>query len=157
AILLIRPEELVPDLRGLSLYQFVIVLCILTSVRPLLDCLRPSELARQPVTVCVLGVWVAGVLSQLMRGQLGLATGFASEFGKVVLYYLLLVCTIDTPRRLRTFLGWAVVFTAVLTGLALLQFHEIIDSPALRPLERTDYDPLTGEAITFPQLRSTGI
>ena len=158
AVLLIRPEELLPDIAGLRLYLIVISLSVLTAGPRLLNALRPAELIAQPITVCVLGVWVAGILSQVFRGQVGLATDFAGEFGKVVLYYLLLVAVIDTPARLRPFLGCIVVFVVVLTSLALLQYHGVIDLDALRPLERREnFDPESGEWEVFYQLRSTGI
>lgn len=158
AVLLLRPEELLPDIAGLRLYLIVISLSVLTAGPRLLNALRPSELAAQPITLCVLGVWVAGILSQVFRGQVGLATDFAGEFGKVVLYYLLLVAVIDTPARLRAFLGCIVVFVVALTSLALLQYHAVIDLDALRPLERrSNFDPDSGEWGVLLQLRSTGI
>src|SRR4051794_35891200 len=90
-VLLIRPEELLPDIAGLRLYLMVISLCVLTAAPQLIDALQPHRLGERPITVCVLGVWCAGILSQVVRGQVGEALDFAGEFGKVVLYYLLLV------------------------------------------------------------------
>jgi putative inorganic carbon (hco3(-)) transporter len=158
AILLIRPEELQPDIAGLRLYLIVISLTTLSALPRLVQTLHPSELAKSPITVCVLGVWCAGILSQLVRGQFGLAADFAGEFGKVILYYLLLVSIIDTPGRLRAFLGWLIVFVVIISSLGLLQYHGMIDNDALRPLERkTNFDEETGDYAVVNQLRSTGI
>ncbi len=157
AVLLIRPEEILSEIAGLRLYLIAICLCLLTSGQRVLALLRPNELAARPINLCVVGVYVAIVLSQLIRGQFGVAMEHASEFGKIVLYYLLLVAVVDTPERLRALLGWIVGFVAVLSTIALLQYHQVIDIPALAVLERREYDEETGEVIILPQLRASGI
>jgi hypothetical protein len=157
AILLIRPEELLPEIAGLRLYLIVICLCLLTSGHRILALLQPAELANRPITVCVLGLLAAVVVSNLVRGRLDLVSNYGGEFGKVVLYYLLLVATIDTPERMRGFLAWIVGFVSALAALALLQYHHVIDIEALTALERRQYDPETGDVIYMPQLRASGI
>ena len=136
AVLFIRPEELFPDGLGLQLYLVVMCLCLLTTGPRILLLLQLGELKRQPITVCVLGVWATGILSQLARGNLPDAFDFGIDFGKVVIYYFLLIAVIDSPSRLRSFLGWLGVFATVLTALAVLQFHGTIDFEALRPVEQ---------------------
>jgi len=157
AILLIRPEELLPDLAGLRLYFIVIGLCLLTTGAGVFRQLTADSLIRNPITACVLGFLVALGLSVAFRGMMDRVVELGSEFAKVVLYYLLLVAVIDSPRRFRAFLGAIVGFVLVLTALGLFQYHEYIDVEALRPLERSEVDPVTGELITFPQLRASGI
>ncbi len=155
AVLLIRPEELFPDIAGARLYLVVICGCLLATGPRLLAKLQWSELKTQPITVCVLGLWVSAVLSQLARAHIGLAIDFGAEFGKVMLYYLLLISVLDTESRLRAFLGWIVVFVVVITTLGLLQYYGAIDLVALKPLERKDYRD--AEATTILQLCGTGI
>lgn len=156
AVLLIRPEELYPGLAGLHLYQLVMGLCLLAAGPRLIDTLQPRRLAERPVTLCVLGVWAASILSQLARGQVGLAMDFGAEFGKAIVYFLLLVSVIDTPARLRTFLGGLVVLVTVSSGVGLLQFHGVIDVAAIIPLERVERGG-DGEVTVLKQLQSTGI
>lgn len=157
AVLLLRPDDLVTDLAGVRMYLITIGLALVAAAPRLVDTLRPSELATRPITLGVLGFWAAGILSQMGRGQFGLAADFAGEFGKVVLYYLLLVSVVDSPARLRAFLGWLVVLVGVLVTLALLQFYGVIDVEALRPIEkRVEYDAATGELMEFDQLRANG-
>jgi O-Antigen ligase len=85
------------------------------------------------------------------------ATDFAGEFGKVVLYYLLLVSVVDRPGRLRALLTWIVVCVTVVSTLGLLQYHGVIDNAALRPLERKEIGPEGEDPTVLVQLRSTGI
>src|SRR5437764_1149698 len=55
-ILFIRPNEYVPGLIGLELYQFCILACVLVSFPAVLFQLVPRELEYRPMTVCVLAV-----------------------------------------------------------------------------------------------------
>jgi O-antigen ligase len=157
-VLLIRPEELTPGGGDLRLYLIVLGPTLVAAGPKLLAALRWSELRKQPISVCVLGFWVAGALSQLVRGQIGLAIDFFDSFGKTVLYYFLLVSVIYTPDRLRTFLGWLVVLIIAMSTLGLLQYHGVVDIEALRTGERKDFfDPEKGEFAVITQRRGTGI
>ena len=62
----------------------------------------------------------------------------SSAFFKVVLYYLLLTATVNTPAQLRQYLMFLAGCVLVLTILALLQYHEVIDIPSLTVLEQRD-------------------
>jgi hypothetical protein len=157
-VLLLRPDDLFPELAGVRMYLMTIAVCVLAAAPRLVEALRPSVLVNRPITACVLGFWAACLASQAARGQIGLALDYAGEFGKTVLYYLLLTAVVDTRERLRALLGWVVGMVGVLAGLGLLQYYQAIDIPAMRPLEeRKELDPETGELVTFNQLRSFGM
>ena len=158
AVLLLRPEDLRPGLAGLHLYQLVIAACLVGAAPKVVGQLAPRALADRPVTVCLVGFLAAVVLSLVARGRVGEAVWDGAEFAKVVAYYLLLVALVDRPERFRTVLGWLVLLVAVLAGLALLQFHGVIDVGAMRPVEQAEYDDDTGELLTsYPRLRSFGL
>jgi hypothetical protein len=110
------------------------------------------------VTACVLGLWVATALSHLSHANLGATWTAAKDFGKVVIYYLLLVSLVNNLSRLRQFLYALVIYTSSVTLLALLQYHGAIDVEALATLkERGDFNEVTGEQIVFLRLRGPGI
>jgi hypothetical protein len=109
------------------------------------------------VTVCVLGLLAAVVLSNLSHGATYEARRGGLLFFKIVLYYLLLVAVVDTPARLRRFLGWIGVLILALTTLALLQYHGVINIASLEAIEQREVDPATGEVIAFPRLCGMGI
>ena len=157
AVLLIRPEELLPEIAGLRLYMIVICLCLLTSGQRVLALLQPEELANRPITVCVLGLFAAVIASQLVRGQFerGAALRGGVRQGHPVLPVAGRLGRY--PRAVRGFLAWIVGFVAVLTTFALLQYHHVIDIPALTTFERREYDEETGEVVVLPQLRASGI
>lgn len=158
ALLLLRPEDLWPTLDGWHLYQLVITVCLIGAAPRLVGLCSPRALADRPVTVCLLGYLGAIVLSLLVRGRVESAVWDGAEFAKVVAYYLLLVAVVNRPDRFRTFLGWLVLMVAVLATLALLQFHNVIDVDAIRPVEQAEYDENTGELLTsYPRLRAMGV
>jgi O-Antigen ligase len=158
AILLIRPEELIPDIAGLRLYLIVIILCTATTLPGLLAQLTGPALAQRPITVCTLGMLVAMTASQLVHGRVSVIDEDVPEFAKVLLYFLLLMAIVNTPRRLIAFMAWIVVFVTVLATLGLLQFHGMIDVEALKPIEQKVYDPDTQEVVeSFPRLCASGI
>lgn len=157
AVLFLRPEELFPEIAGLRLYLVTIAAALLLAAPGVLRQLNPTDLRWQPITVGVLGLLVTGVLAHLVRGRQGMAADFAAEFGKVVLFYLLLVAVLDSRERLNAFLGWLVVLVLGVAGLGLLQHHGVIDWEALRPIDQTDVDAESGETTVYPRLRGTGI
>jgi hypothetical protein len=157
ATLFIRPAEVVPALIGLPIYNVLIVACLVVSFGSVLGQLNGRSLHENPLTACVVGLLLAVMLSHLAHAQLRLAWDSAGEFAKVVLYYLLLVAILDSPTRLSRFLTCLVLFTLVLTALALIQYHGLADIPAIEVLQRREIDEETGTVMILPQLQSTGI
>lgn len=156
-VLLVRPSEIVPALAALPIYQILIVSTLLGSVPVLSRLLTVQSLQEQPITICVLGLLGAAVASHLANGSIYFARMTFSEFGKVVLYYLLLVGLVTTPNRLRMLLTTVVGAVAMLAGIAVAQYHGILDLPSLSMLNDSMTDPVTGEAVTIRRMRSVGI
>src|SRR5579871_1573251 len=134
AILLIRPEELFPDIAGLRLYFIVVILCIATSLNRLAELLTWESLQRRPIAVCVLLFFASTVISACLQGRVGFAlTDFGPEFGKVILYYFLLLAVVDTRERFRTFVACLIVLINILTVIAFAQHYEVIIFPNIIP------------------------
>src|SRR5262249_2193663 len=110
-----------------------------------------------PITLCVVGILPAIVLSHLARANLYDARTDGIEFAKSIAYYLLFVGVVNAPWKLRTFLLCFVFFALAATLLAILHYHEIIEIEALKVIEQRDIDPNTGELTILPRMRSTGI
>jgi O-antigen ligase len=155
--LFIRPGEIIPELIGWPIFLVLGLLCLAVSLPQVLRQLSSRSLRETPITVCVLGLLAAVVVSHLVNLSLEGAGEWGVEFLKMVVYYLLLVGLVDSPARLRRFLGWLAILTAALTLLAVLEFHGVITLPNLKPLKDSLYDPTTGRDITIRRLQSTGI
>ena len=157
AVLFLRPEELMPSIAGLQIYYWVICTNLLVCSPAILRQLAAKKLARNPVTVCVLGVLATVFTSHLARFDLWSARMGVFEFVKVVLYFLLLMSVVNTKKRLLLFLAAIVVFTLVINTLAVLQYHGKINIAALTVLMENDYDAATGELFQTPRMLATGI
>lgn len=157
AVLILRPEELFPSLAGMRLYYVAICGTLLASAPKLLPSLAPAVLRERPVVVCGLGVWAAGVLSLVVRGRADGAFEFATEIGKVVLYFLLTVAVLDTPARFRAFAGCLVVLYAGMTALCVATYHGAADFESLAPVMQREFDPAVGSEVWLPRLVGSGV
>ena len=157
AVLFLRPAEIVPGLEGLPIYQIVILANILVSFPIILKQLDIQDLRAHPITFCVLGVLFAVPLSHIRHFDFWSARYSFMEFGKTVLYYLLLVAVIRNEGRLNRLFTVLLMLLAGMTMLSLLHNHGVIHIPQLESVGQSDFDPVTGERIVYERLRSTGI
>ncbi|HEV3004655.1 MAG TPA: O-antigen ligase family protein, partial [Pirellulales bacterium] len=140
----------------MPIYQGLILCCLLSSLSQVLAQLKWRTLVRQPIVLCVVGMFAAVFLSHAAHLDLWKARFCANEFSKVLIYFLLLVAVVNSPRRLRTFLLWLLACITVLAAIALLQYHEVIHVPTLTVLEYMDHDADAEQAVMIKRLRSTG-
>jgi O-antigen ligase len=158
AALFIRPGEVVPELLGWEIYQYVILTAIVCSLPVLLVQLQPRLLEMRPITVCVLGLFPAIVLSHLVHARGLEAFEGGREFLKTLLYYLLFVGLVVSPGRLRTFLWWLGLFAAIAALLAILQYHGAIKLPSVKTTREVEStDPQTGMQVLITRLTGTGV
>jgi hypothetical protein len=132
AILIIRPSEIFAELYGVELYFYAIALCAVVAVPEVIRYLTAEPIEKRAVTLCVFAILVFAVLSPLSRFNGGEAAQAGSLFGKVVVFFLLFVSIINTPARLKGYIGWVVGLTAVVVCIAVLDYHEIIQLPHLQ-------------------------
>ena len=157
AALFLRPADMVPNLAGWPIYETLVVLCALASLGSMLRLLQPAALIVQPITLFVVALLPAVVLSHLSHGRTWEARLSALQFGKLIVYYLLLVANVTTARRLRCCLGMLVGACMVLTVMALLQFHGFLDISALTEVSQKEWDAASGGGYELPRLVGAGI
>ena len=158
AVLLIRPEELFPAIAGARLYLILITACTIFSLPRLIELLSWDSLQRRPVAVCVLLFFASTIVSLTACGRVEEALlEFGPEFAKVVLYYFLLLATVDTEEKFQLFAASLVLAIAGLTAVALAQHYEYVEFANIIPCIQKDIDPVTGDQIQFPRLVSSGI
>jgi hypothetical protein len=176
AALFIRPAEVVPALLGWRIYEALIITCFVLALPEVLAFFGRQPLDGQPVTLCVFGLLPAVLLSHLSHLEFERAAASGFEFAKVVVYYVLLVSLVNTPGRLRIFLLWVGIFSAAVTLLAVLRYHDVVEielpEPTLPAIQAEGHqsergtaafvedrvrDPETGEMVVLKRLRGTGI
>lgn len=155
-ILLIRPTEYFPELHDLPVYETAIVACLVFSIPSILSFLAYRSLLKNPMNCCVLVLFGSVVLSHLLQLNLSNARDSAIAFGKVLVYYFVLLASVDNLKRYRCFLAWLVCLIAVLAILALLQYHEWVDLSCLKSYQHLNVDEETGAELLVVRLRSNG-
>lgn len=158
AILFIRPSELIPGWEGVQLFEPAMILSLLAGVVVVWDQLRPANLLARPMTLCVVGLMPAVLLSHAFNGGGWDAMQSGSLLMlKLLLYYLLVVGNLDSHVRLRVFQAAVVVFMSVQVGLGLLQYFGVINIEALAAFKQQEFDPTTGALKIIPRLCGCGI
>jgi hypothetical protein len=154
--LFVRPAEIVPAWQGVEFYFYLIAACTLFALPDLIDTLTNRPLETQPITLCVLGIFVSVLIPPLLSLNLAEAwrTGFC--FLKILIYYLLFVAVITTPARLRGLLGTLVICCAILGLTTVLRYHGVMETVIDASVTESSTST-TGEVITFQRLQGTGI
>lgn len=158
AVLFIRPAEVLPSLAALPIYEVLILCCLIASAKDILPQLGLNRMLARPVTLCVIGMFVAIVLSHASHFNLYMAREAGLAFLKVVLYYLMLVAVVSTPQRFRVFLQVIAVYILIIAGLALLNHYGFIHLEALDAMAMAEgYDEEMSERVVTVRLQASGI
>ena len=156
-VLFVRPAEIFTFLDGAPIYELLIVAAILVASSKLLQQLTPRSLTAVPISACVVCMVLAVFMSHFSHLDFYKARTSATDFAKIAVYFLLLVTTVDTPARLRTFSKLIVVFIAVSALLALLQYHGFLHIQSLEAIQENDYDSSNDAVDSFYRLCGAGI
>ena len=155
-VLLIRPQEVLPQINVLNLYALGMVGCLLLFWPVILRQLAWARLRQRPITICVLFMAPMVVLSTLWQGRMDLFENVAVEYCKIVLYYLVCLCVLDTPVRLRGFVLLLGVLIALVGLLPLADYFQVIQLDSLKAIRDVMLDA-NGKWIRFYRLRGVGI
>ena len=153
AALFLRPEEILPQLNGTHLYELFTLSCLAVSFPRVVNKLGLRSLRANPMNACIVGLMAVVVISNLFNYQSREELGYCFDFAKLVVYYFLLVAVVDTFGKLRGFVYYLAGLIFVLTALALLHYHDVINIAALtsyaeRQWEITDEDTgQTGDVL----------
>jgi hypothetical protein len=157
ATLFIRPSEIFGG-ADWSVYEFLIVPCLIASLPAVLKQLQWKSLQLNPGVLAVLGLLPAVLLSHLSHGDIYRARTDAVSFMKTQAYFILLVSLVNTVPRLRRFLALTAVFIVATAGLAVLSYHGVFQLNSEKTLNRADQvDPDTGDVLYIDQLEASGL
>lgn len=157
AVLFIRPGEILPALEGWPIYNVVMLGCLLTSLPVVIRQLSPSHLKSHPGILAVLAMLPAIMLSQIFRGDFYTARMGATDFLKVIIYFLLLTGLVNSPARLGRFLFAIVLFIIAIAGIAALNFHGVIQVAGIEARDRAMGEDQDGNVLSVVQLYGPGI
>jgi O-antigen ligase len=154
-VLFIRPAEINPVLQDLPIYQAAILVCLGFSMPSLVVFFKRHSLADLPITVCVLLLLPAVVLSHLSHLNFYDARTAGFEFLKVEIYFLLLLANVSSAARLRQFMIWLVGLIGVMTILSILQYYGLIHIAAIEA--KAQREILESVEFYTQRLQGTGL
>jgi O-antigen ligase len=133
------------------------IACLAVCLRSVLPQLSWRSLAARPITVSMIGLLAAVVLSHLSHLRLYEARVTGLEIAKKIAYYLLLVAVINSPDRLRRFITWFLVLILVVVLLGFLQFFHWIEIPELpiKPVLEQNLSENSSDALA--RISSVGV
>jgi hypothetical protein len=147
AILFIRPTDFISGLESVPLYMIAIVPCILMSWHKLAPQFTSAGLRRRPVLAFGVGILLISILLSLPGGRIAIGLNFAFEYSKVLIFYALILAQVNSPRRLKLFLGCLVGIILTPTLLAVLNYHGYIHIQAFEAINEGDKAIGQGEGI----------
>ena len=156
-LLLIRPQELFVQLNALPLYFVVMVVCLVINWQKILAQLSWTKLRERPITLCVVGLAPVIVLSTLWQSRIDLLETVAWEYVKIVAYYLVLMCVVDTPSRLRQAAITMAALITVAGAMPLLDHFGVLELESLKESRDVTRDQETGKQVRFERLQGVGI
>lgn len=152
-----RPSEIISGLQNAPIYAILIIACLAIYLSRILGQLTLQSLRSNPITLCVVGLLAAVMISRISHFAIADAIDGGWIFTKVLLYYLLLVSVLESPAKVQAFLLWLVAWMLVLAILPLLQYHGIVNLSLLMPLKERDLDAVTGQELAVTRLIGIGI
>jgi hypothetical protein len=157
AILFIRPTDYFPGL-DVNLYVVAIIPCIFLSWPKIAPQLTRSGLRRSPALAFGIGILLAGVLTSLVYRQFETAGEFIINHGKTLLLFTLIVAQVDSPRRLRFFLGCLVVIMLIPVMLGLAHYHGLVHIAAMDQMTvDKQMDEATQTETSYRRFGTTGV
>lgn len=157
ATLFLRPAELLPAIQGWPIYEVLIIGCLLGSVEQIRNQLSRDSLIRNPLTLCVVGVFVAVILSHATHGYAFGVRESAEAFGKTILYFFLFLAQVNTLPRLRQFALVTAIVASLMVFLCVIDYVGVVDFEFVTHVSDRDGIDEEGTTNWILRMRGTGI
>ncbi len=124
-VLMIRPQEWIPSLQGqilgFGILDFVVAAILVTWVASLRG--RKVTWKEPPQNLLMLGLFFAALMSHVRHTFLAAFIQTFADFGKIVLLYFFIVTLVNTPKRIKRFIGCVVIGTLLMAAHGIVQAH----------------------------------
>ena len=155
--LFLRPAELIPALLGLPIYEVLILTALALSFKRLQWQFQWPNLRRQPISLCVLGLLPAVVLSHATHAYLYGMKDSGLTYLKLLVYYGLIVTLIDSPQRLRWFLLTIATCASAMITLCVVDYLGVHDFEFIKHLDTIEGVDVANLEQVVLRMRGTGI
>lgn len=95
ATMILRPGEMVTALAPIPFYEVLILSTFALAFQGVIQQFKPASLKQQPVTLCLVGVFIAIPLSHMTHAYLGGTLHSTIQFTKAAMLFVLLIVVVD--------------------------------------------------------------
>lgn len=155
--LFLRPAELFEFMADWPIYETLILSTLLLTLNSAQGHFFWYYLQRQPISLCVVGMFFSILVSHLQHIYVSGAVDSGTLFVKSMIYYGLLLTTVNSPSRLRGLMLTVAIVGSLMVTLCVLDYFEIFDFVFIQHLDDLDGVTEENEIITVLRMRGTGI
>ena len=157
ATMILRPGEMIPALGLLPIYEVLILGTLLLAHQGVFRQFKPESLLRQPVALCLVGVFIAIPISHLMHMYFGGALNGTIKFTKAAMLFVLLIVVVDRWSRFERLTTVIACCATVMISFCLIDYLGIVDLPFIKHAEESYGQTLEGDDIRIARMNGTGI
>jgi hypothetical protein len=157
ATLFLRPAELFVELDGLPLYEGLLIICLVLSATSLEPHFRWEALVRQPISLCIVGMYLSILLSHATHLYLGGMVDSGTMVFKAMIYYALVITIVNSPSRMKAYLSNLTVCATTMCIVCLFDYWNIVDFEPITHLLDTQGHDEDYQPIMISRMRGLGI
>jgi hypothetical protein len=157
ATMILRPGEMVTALAPIPFYEVLILSTLALAHQGVLQHFKIDSLKRQPVALCLVGVFIAIPLSQLTHAYLGGTLHSTIEFTKGAMLFVLLVVVVDRWSRFEKLAQVVASCASFVVFLCVIDYLGVVDFPFIKHAEENYGQRADGHNIRIARMNGTGI
>lgn len=157
AAMILRPGEMVTALAPIPIYEILILSTFVLAHQGVIQQFKLDSLKRQPVTLCLVGVFIAIPLSHLTHFYLGGTLHSTIEFTKAAMLFVLLVVVVDRWSRFERLAQVVAVCACGVVSLCVIDYFGVIDFPFIKHAEENYGQRADGYSNRIARMNGTGI
>lgn len=157
ATMIVRPGEMVTALAPIPFYEVLILSTLALAHQGVLQHFKFDSLKRQPVALCLVGVFIAIPISHLTHAYLGGTLESTIEFTKSAMLFILLVVVVDRWSRFERLAQVVAVCASFVVFLCVIDFLGVVDFPFIKHVEENYGQRADGYNNRISRMNGTGI
>mgnify|MGYP000515965851 CR=1 FL=1 len=157
ATMILRPGEMVTALAPIPFYEVLILTTLLLAHQGVIQHFRFDSLKRQPVALCLMGVFIAIPVSHLTHLYFGGTLHSTIEFTKSAMLFVLLVVVVDRWSRFERLSQVVALCASFVVLLCVMDYLGFADFTFIKHAEENYGQRADGYAKRIARMNGTGI
>lgn len=157
AAMILRPGEMVTALAPIPFYEILILSTLALAHQGVLQHFQLDSLKRQPVALCLVGVFIAIPISHITHFYLGGTIESTIEFTKSAMLFVLLVVVVDRWSRFERLAQVVALCASFVVFLCVIDFLGVVDFPFIKHVEENYGQRADGYSNRISRMNGTGI